>query len=186
MTGVRVGLALTIVVCAAIVAWAEVPLEVPAGAAPAIDGRLDDGEWDDAVTLPLAETAVLYAKHTGGLSYLGVRRQTRSQIVGNVYVARDDGVSVLHASHALGTAVYVWDGETWSLDRPFAWACRVLGFGDAALAERASSLAEHGWLASVVRLGVTEEMEYQIAIDGEAMRILFRFDVHARSTIVLT
>jgi hypothetical protein len=186
MRGNALGLGLMIVLCWATCTRGEALLQVHAGIAPVIDGRLEDGEWDDAVALQLAETSTLYVKHAGGFLYVAVRERTRSQVVGNVYVARAGEVLILHASHALGTAVYVRDGEAWSLDRPFTWACRALGFADVAIAERASFLAGHGWLASVVRLGVTEQMEYQIAIDGEAMRILFRFDLHETTTSVLT
>jgi hypothetical protein len=70
------------------------------------------------------------------------------------------------------------------LEMPFVWSCRALGFSDAAIAEREQSLEENGWLATVVNLGVTEQMEYRIAIEAEPM--LFRFDVHREVREVFT
>jgi len=177
---------LIIAICCTLVAQSDPSFWVPAGDAPIVDGRLDDGEWDDALALSLGEDVVLFAKHVDGFLYLGVRGQTRSQIVGNVHIARGDEVRILHASHALGSAVYVRDGEAWRLSRPFVWKCRALGFADSAVEQRSAFLEEQGWLASVVRLGLSENMEYQIAIEGEPMRILFRFDVHEMTTTVFT
>ena len=167
---------------------AETPeiLHVPAGTAPVLDGVMSGNEWDDAIALPLADGVTLRAKHDESFLYLGVRAQTPSQVVGNVYIARDARVEILHASHALGEAVYVPEHGGWTLDDPFVWACRVLGFSDSALEQRQAFLADHGWLATVVNLGETETMEYQIAIDAESMRMLFRFDIYGETQEILT
>lgn len=41
-------------------------------------------------------------------------------------------------------------------------------------------------MATVVNLGVTEHMEYRIAMNGEPMQMLFRFDIHRETQEVLT
>ena len=150
-----------------------------------LDGRLEVDEWADAIGLPLAERCTLFVKHADGFLFVAIRAQTGSQIVGNVYVARDGEVRILHASHALGTASYVPADDIWSLDRPFAWACRALDFTASSLAERSTFLEEAGWLATVVRLGLPHHMEYQIAVDGETMQMLFRFDLHGTTARIL-
>jgi len=183
---IALGLGLLIVLCGSGIAQTDVSLHIPEGSAPVLDGCLGLGEWTDAIDLPLGDTCTLLAKHASGFLFLGIRAQTGSQIVGNVYVSRDSEVRILHASHALGTATYVQADGTWSLDRSFAWACRRLGFTDSALAERSAFLDESDWLASVVRLGPPHHMEYQIAIHGEPMQMLFRFDLHGSTTPILT
>jgi hypothetical protein len=70
--------------------------------------------------------------------------------------------------------------------QPFSWRCRAVGFSDSAVEAPETFLHEERWLASVVRLGLTEEMEYQVEIEEDVTSILFRFDVHAVSTTVLT
>lgn len=164
----------------------ETTLVVPPGAAPALDGVLSEGEWDDAVEVPLSDDSFLYAKHCAGFLYLGVRTAPDAEVVGNVYIARDETVDILHASHALGTATYRLVEDAWRLQQPFAWSCRTLGFSEAALAERAAFLDENGWLATVVNLGEVEHMEYRIAIESEPLRMLFRFDVHRDAQEVVT
>jgi len=186
---VRLALALLLVglvagtTCAAETSQA---LHVPSGTAPVLDGVLSGSEWDDALTVPLADGVTLRVKHDDSFLYAGIHTETPSQVVGNVYVAQDGRVKILHASHALGDATYAWQDDAWTLERPFVWRCRALGFSDSALEERQTFLVDHGWLATVVNLGETETMEYQIAIDAEPMRMLFRFDVHGKAREILT
>jgi len=157
-------------------------LTMPAGTAPVLDGIVGAGEWADSLVLSLANDAFLYAKHADGSLYLGVKAQTGSQVVGNIYIARDDTIEILHASHALGPAIYRLHEGVWSLETPFVWSCRTLGFSDTALAEREAFLGANGWLATVVNLGEPEQMEYRMVVDHQPMRILFRFDVHRAAT----
>lgn len=157
-------------------------LSIPAGAAPVLDGVLSEGEWDDALILPLSDSASLYVKHAEGFLYLGVKTQTGSQVVGNITIARGDTIEIHHASYALGPATYRLSDDVWRLENAFVWSCRTLGFSSAAILEREMFLEANGWLATVVRLGVTDQMEYQISIEDEPMRMLFRFDVHRAAT----
>ena len=161
-------------------------LAVPAGTAPTLDGVLSEAEWDDALELPLASDTSLFVKHAEGFVYLGVRTAPGAQVVGNVYIARAEAVEILHASHALGPATYRLEEGVWVLEMSFAWSCRTLGFSDTVIAEREAFLERNGWLATVVNLGLTEHMEYRVAIDAEPMRMLFRFDVHRDTQEVLT
>lgn len=161
-------------------------LSVPAGTAPVLDGTLREGEWDDALALPLADDAALHVKHADGFLYLGVKVQTGAQVVGNIYVARDDTITILHASYALGPATYRLQSGGWTLEKPFVWSCRSLGFSSAALFEREMFLQANNWLATIVLLGESSHMEYQIALYEAPMRMLFRFDVHTDTQDVLT
>ena len=161
-------------------------LSIPAGTAPVLDGIVSAGEWDDALALPLADDAILHAKHADGFLYLGVKVQTGAQVVGNIHVARDDTVTILHASYALGPATYRLQSGGWRLEKPFVWSCRSLGLSSAALFEREMFLQANNWLATIVLLGEASHMEYQIAIEEAPMRMLFRFDVHTDTQDVLT
>ena len=161
-------------------------LTLPAGIAPVLDGIVSEGEWDDAIVLSLADDAVLSAKHADGFLYLGVKVQTGAQVVGNIYIARDDTIEILHASYALGPATYRLQSGGWTLEEPFVWSCRTLGFSSAALFEREMFLQANNWLATIVLLGEASHMEVQIAINGVPMRMLFRFDVHTDTQDVLT
>ncbi|TFH09328.1 MAG: hypothetical protein E4H08_05975 [Candidatus Atribacteria bacterium] len=154
-------------------------LAVPTGIAPILDGVLSDGEWDDALVLQLADDTFLHAKHADGFLYLGVKTDRSAEVVGNIYILRDDAIDILHASYALGPASYRLVEGAWVLESPFVWSCRTLGFSSSAVFERQMFLEANGWLATVVKLGDTAHMEYQIAMDDGPMCMLFRFDVHA-------
>lgn len=80
---------------------------------------MSEGEWDDASVLPLAADAALPLKHADGSLYLGVRATPGAQVVGNVSIAREETVEVLHASRALGPATYRLEEGVWMLERPF-------------------------------------------------------------------
>ena len=161
-------------------------LSVPAGIAPTLDGILSQEEWTDALELALSDDTTLYLKHCAGFLYFGVLAAPGAEVVGNTYVARERTVEILHASYALGSALYRFEADRWMLEKPFVWSCRIRAFSDAAIAEREAFLEANGWLATVVNLGVSEQMEYQIAIEGASMRMLFRFDVHRGGQEVLT
>ena len=147
---------------------------------------LSEAEWDDALELALSNDTSLYVKHCSGFLYLGVRAVPRAEVVGNIFVAREGTVEILHASHALGPATYRFEADRWMLEKLFVWSCRTLGFSGAAAAERAAFREANGWLATVVNLGVPEQMEYRIAIESASMRMLFRFDIHREGQEVLT
>ncbi len=133
---------------------------IPVGVSAVVDGSLAEGEWDDALAIPLCDAVTLYAKHAEGMLYLGVRAPERS--VANVLIATPDRVRILHTSAALGTAVYRPENELWCLETDFIWRCRSAGESTQANAERALFLETEGWLASNAFMGAPGELEYQI------------------------
>jgi hypothetical protein len=63
----------------------------------------------------------------------------------SVFVANDDVIKVLHASAALGTAVYKRFGERWKLVRGFEYSCRDPND----IAARRRFFAREGWFSDV-------------------------------------
>jgi hypothetical protein len=166
-----------LMIFAACLAFAAAPLFahtlVPVGSAPLIDGTLAEGEWSDALSVRLSDEAELFLKHADGWLYLGIQATTMG--VGSPLIVRGEEVLVLHASAALATAIYVRDGDAWSLRQDFAWQCRSTGFSAAARAERARFLQENGWLGTIGFLGDPTQFEYQIAWGDEPLTFLFLF-----------
>ena len=139
----------------------DTTVRVPRGAAPAIDGRLAAGEWDAAARSPLPGGGEVLLMRDGDYLYIGMRAARTG--FPSVCVQAGDTVRVLHASAALGTAVYVRDGEAWRLRSPFRWGMRNPALTPEAAAERQAHLREHGWLASTVRMGGREK-EMQVPL----------------------
>ncbi|MBE0635850.1 hypothetical protein IH601_07635 [Candidatus Bipolaricaulota bacterium] len=82
---------------------------------------------------------------------------------------------MLHASAALGTAIYAQEEDTWTLSQAFTWQCRTLGFSEDAIAERNLFLETEGWLGTIGYLGTPTSFEYQILLDEEPLQMLFLF-----------
>ena len=149
------------------------PVNVPEGSAPIVDGTLSSGEWGDALSVPLNEESTLFLKHAHGYLYLAVRATTRG--IPSPLIVRGGEVHVLHASAALGTAIYTQEEEMWSLRQGFEWRCRTRGFTATAVAERDLFLEQEGWLGTIGYLGTPTEFEYMLLLDKEPLQMLFLF-----------
>ena len=115
-------------------AQATDPIIVPDGSVPTIDRTLSSDEWSDALSIPLNEDSTLFLKHSHGYMYLAVQATTMG--VPSPLIVRDGEVYVLHASAALGTAIYTQEEAAWTLTQGFTWQCRTPGFTTPAVAER--------------------------------------------------
>jgi len=146
-------------------------LSVPVGVPPTIDGTLSPGEWDGATMDSFADGSELFLMYADGYLYMGIRSVTPEMIVGNIFVDGGDEIAILHASAALGTALYAKRGDGWAQTLAFAWRCRKTGNGEAARAERDAFLGEEDWVAANSRTGTPAELEYQIAVTEETMRL---------------
>jgi hypothetical protein len=114
-------------------------ITVPAGAAPTIDGRVDDAEWATASRIALGGNE-LRIVHDRASVYLAISRPTSAGMAfGCVFVAEPDRVVIHHASAQLGTAIYSLTGGV------YAPASKTYDWRDAA-----TMLREEGWQASTV------------------------------------
>jgi hypothetical protein len=146
---------------------------VPRGTTAVLDGTLTEGEWSDALEIRLNDQARLLLKHADGFLFLGIQATTRG--FGSPLIVRDGEILLLHASAALGTAIYVREGEAWRLRQDYVYECRSTGFYPYALRERARFLEKHGWLATIVYLGDPTQFEYQILWGDGPLTFLFMF-----------
>jgi formylglycine-generating enzyme required for sulfatase activity len=144
-------------------------VEAPRSAAPVLDGTIADSEWAAALRVELAGGDEAFLMHDEGYLYLALR--TRGMTMGSPCLDRGDEVAILHASAALGTAVFRRDGAAWSQTRDFEWRCRATGDDAAAVQARREYLGQEGWLASNSYMGTPNEMEYQIAMPEGTLRL---------------
>lgn len=149
------------------------PVQVPLGTEPILDGTIAADEWADAMTVELSPESTLFLKHSAEYLYLAFRATTMG--VPSPLVVRGDEVQVLHASAALGTAIYAQESATWRMQQAFEWQCRRQGFSTSAVAERERFLAQEGWLGTIGYLGAPTEFEYMLLLDEEPIRMLVLF-----------
>jgi len=107
--------------------------------------------------------------HADGYLYLGLHGKAVPAV--NVYLDRGSEIAVLHASAALGTALYVPVEGGWQRAREFAWRCRETTDSARAQQARAEFLASEGWLASNRNMGRPEDTEYQIDFSAGRLRL---------------
>lgn len=144
---------------------------VPTGSPPEIDGVLSPGEWDHAVKEVFADGSEMFFIYAAGDLYLGIHSKTPEMIVANIFIHRSDEISILHTSAALGTAIYQRGNDNWQLIQDFTWQCRDTSQSEAARSERQAFLLREGWIAVNSRIGVPEELEFQIKITEETVRL---------------
>ena len=148
---------------------------VPQGKPQAIDGTIAPGEWDNAVVETFADDSELLMMYSDGYLYLGIRANTSEMVVGNIHINYGDEISILHASAALGTATFRKEMDYWHQVQRFNWCCRSTGISESAQAELDALLENEHWLATNSRIGTPNEIEYQIQIEHETLRIAVNY-----------
>ena len=147
---------------------AALSVSAPQGSPATIDGVFAPGEWDDALAIELPNGR-LFLMHAGGYLYLGIHSEKLG--LGSICVIRDDEIAILHSSAALGTAAYKKAGDTWRKTGDFIWTNRATSNNQQALDERQQHLEREKWLASNGLTGKYDEMEYQIAMNADQIRL---------------
>ncbi len=143
--------------------------EVPRGSTVTIDGKMNEDEWKDALTQDLKNGGSIKLNHDGEFLQIGLNGGKSG--LSHVYLTDGKDVFVLHASAALGMAVYRKEGEMWQPIQKFKWELR-----DQTANSEASSayLKTNGWLASVTATS-SNEREYRVSMkfkDGDNFRLV--------------
>jgi hypothetical protein len=123
------------------------PTLAVAQARPVIDGTIDRDEWAGAQRHALNGGGELLILQQANDLYVAVRGGTRG--FPSLCLGDKDQVEVLHASAALGTAVYTRHDRSWTRSAAFDWKVRDRAApAEQLAAERESFFAEHQWLAN--------------------------------------
>jgi len=142
---------------------------VPAGNEAIIDGVLSADEWEAAIQIDLDDESQLFLMHAGGYLYLGMRG--KPEPVTSICLDQTEQVSILHSSAAIGTAVYQIGDGVWELVREFEWCCRETTDSPQAQEALGTYLQDEGWVANNGRVGVLEEIEFQLAMPDISLRL---------------
>jgi hypothetical protein len=104
--------------------------------------------------------------------FLTLRASGSEVITGNVYLAQDEQIEILHTFAALGTAIYEQQGDTWLLIEGFEWCCRGTIDSEVARSERDQLLETDGWLGIKSRCGEPDVLEYQIELHSTPFKMV--------------
>ena len=130
-------------------------LDVPRSTAPVIDGTIAAEEWKGARRVELTNGGHALLLHDGTFLYIALRGPRTG--IASLCMPQGNDVAILHASAALGTAVFK-DGL---VTREFVWTNR----DTKDTAARDKFLAAEHWFANATPRGHVDR-EIQIAIDG--------------------
>ena len=128
---------------------------------PTLDGTIVPGEWDGATRATGSNGLEVFLLPTDSALFVAVRGAGDG--FPHLALIKGDAVFLLHASAALGTAMYGGDGERKHLLQPFDFRVRGTALSGPDQAERDAFYAQEGWVASTIRMGVTGETEFKIA-----------------------
>ncbi|MEN8113268.1 MAG: hypothetical protein ABFS21_02675, partial [Actinomycetota bacterium] len=131
---------------------------MPAGEAPAIDGIIEVGEWDNAATVTMSNDDLLHWMRSDGTLYVALDSGDVGAV--NVVIARAGELWILHSSAALGSSLWVTSDSGWEQSHGYSWCCRS-STDDAA---RLGLLENEGWQANIGFTGDDGVVEYQIEI----------------------
>lgn len=138
-------------------------LKIPNGSEPRLDGIFTTNEWPDALEQNLVNGGKVYFKHDKQSIYIGVRGNTGKQGWAHVYLPVNDQIMVLHASAALGTAIYYQDTtKNWQPRQEFNWAVRDTSFSEKAVNERQTFYEKTNWVANTNNMGEKQFLEFKI------------------------
>lgn len=142
-------------------------IDVPyATGSPHIDGQMIADEWINAHVAILPDSSEIFFIHDSQYLHIALRFQKRG--IGSLCVRKNDRVRILHASAALGTAVYTQNGDAWQLEESFRFEKQEGDSSGSVKQKRADFLMNHGWVASTVSMGGDETetfLEYKIRLD---------------------
>lgn len=145
-------------------AHAAVRLQVPhVPTTPKIDGAVSPKEWKGAVRVRVGDGAHALLQHNG--QFLFIALVGRNVGVASLCTQRGKDVRVLHASGALGTAIYEPADKKWSMKQGFTFTNRDTGASAEAMAERKKFLTAEGWFANTLEQMVPQR-EFQIRTEG--------------------
>jgi len=155
----------------------EPSIQIPRGSPITLDGRVGDDEWNGALRQELSGGGEVRLMHDGAHLLVGVKGMKD----GLVHICITDGkdIYVLHASAALGTAIYRRDeSDVWQPVQPFTFGMRDKSQSQEAIAARASYQASHGWVATTFQMGNPGEVEFKLSAkfkQGQVMKLAVVF-----------
>jgi hypothetical protein len=146
---------------AAVSAQSPPRIAVPKGATPTIDGRIAPDEWAGSAEARLPDESRVLLRHDDQFLYIGIVGAKAG--FPSICVSRGDSIRILHSSAALGSALYVRDGDAWQQRSKFNFALRSGDVSAAGMKAIADYLNANGWVATNSAMSPSQR-EMQISL----------------------
>jgi hypothetical protein len=131
-----------------------------------LDGVINKEEWVNAKEYSLSKEypssngGKLLVLHRDNTLYLSIKGNSPGW--SHVYLHRNDSVSVLHASAALGDQLYINKDQLWKLQNKFSWELRDEVFNESTKQKMENYYNTHGWCSNNNSLGDGGTFEFKI------------------------
>jgi len=129
-----------------------------------LDGKIDPVEWKSADSFALDKGGTLRLKKDQSFLYIGLTGNDEGW--SHVYLQKKDTIFVLHASAALGTAIYVNDGVRWNRVQTFQWGFKAMVYNDGTKKVMDDFLKANRWVANNNNIGTGKTLEYKIDLSA--------------------
>ena len=155
-------------------------IKIAAGRAVVIDGKIEEKEWQDASSFALSGGGRVFFKHDGEYLYVGVRGLKKGW--SHLYLSQGEtaGVTVMHASAALGMTLYAPDkSNLWQPASTFAWDLRDRALTAETRKKMTDYLARNFWAANNNNMTDLPEIEFQVKPRNASDKTLYVAVVYA-------
>jgi hypothetical protein len=126
-----------------------------------LDGRISEQEWSGAYKQQLSGGGEISLLHDGTDLFIGVSGSKDGWA--HVYVSENEQIHVLHASAALGKAVYKRSNAgSWQPVQGFDWALRQTDRSEETEKARSAYFDAQGWLANNNLTGSGNVLEFKV------------------------
>ncbi|HEY0159605.1 MAG TPA: hypothetical protein VGF28_20120 [Thermoanaerobaculia bacterium] len=133
---------------------------------PRVDGKLGKTEWTEALQVALADGGQARLLHDGKFLYIAMVGKKPG--TGSICTVKGKSLYVMHASSALGSAVWTQKNGKSTLHRGFRFSNRDTTESQRGIKDRKAFLKKAGWYANAHPDTAILEREFQIAIEGRS------------------
>jgi hypothetical protein len=133
---------------------------IPINADIHLDGIISDGEWAGAKQYELTGGGRLMIKKESNSLYVAMVADNKGWA--HVYLSDGDTVRILHASAALGEALYVKKNNLWRNVQSFKWELRDRVYNEDLAKKQQDHFRQFGWVANNNNTGNGLVFEFKI------------------------
>jgi hypothetical protein len=138
-----------------------------------LDGSVTENLWEKAKHVSLKNGGELLLLKKENTLWAALKHNKKGWV--HVYQGTGDTVRVLHASAALGEAVYIKKDKKWEPSRTFQWELRDKVYNEDLKTKQENYYKQHGWVANNNNMSDGMNFEFKIHVQDNPDKTSFAF-----------